>query len=72
MWGTQLVLKIWPVVNGLARGPHDLVRHKNDLARQVTGPGRPKARVGPCLGLAGSPLGRHGTTRLAWPDQARW
>jgi hypothetical protein len=41
-------------------------------ARQVTGPGQPKAWVGPCLDLARSPLGGHGMTRLARPDYARW
>jgi hypothetical protein len=28
-----LVLKIRPVVNGLARDPHDLARHEHDPAR---------------------------------------
>jgi hypothetical protein len=35
---SKLVLKIWLVLNGLARGPHVLARH---------GPGRKRARAGP-------------------------
>jgi hypothetical protein len=26
----KVVLKIWPVVNGLTRGPHDLAWHEHD------------------------------------------
>jgi hypothetical protein len=68
----RLVLKFWPVVNGLAHDPNDLARHEDDPARQGTGPGRPEARTELCLGLVGSPLGGHGMTRLARPDQAWW
>jgi hypothetical protein len=71
-WRGHLVLKIWPVVNGLIYDPYDLVRHEYNPARQVTGSARPEARVGLCLGLAGSPLDGHDTTRLARPDQAWW
>jgi hypothetical protein len=61
---SALVLKIWPVLNGPARGPHYLAWHEHGLARQEMGPGWPEARAVPFLGLAGSPSGEPVTARL--------
>jgi hypothetical protein len=76
MFSPRLEVQISPenlaVVNGLAYSLHDLTRYKHDSTRQVTGPARLEAWVGPCLALIGSLLGGHDMIHLARPDQARW
>jgi hypothetical protein len=51
-----VVLKIWPVVNGLARGPHDLARHEHDPTGNGPEPAQSTSRA--VLGPSQQPVGR--------------